>query len=42
MKKTIIDRLSEINNFSFNFEQITKEKLKLVIVLEFDNKLKCI
>jgi len=27
-KQSIINRLSEINNFTFNFEQITKEKIE--------------
>ena len=41
-KQTIINRLSEINNFSFNFEQITKEKTETGnCMLEFDKKLKC-
>ena len=41
-KQSIIDRFLEINNFSFNFEQITKEKIETgSCLLEFDNKLKC-
>ena len=42
-KESIIDRLSEIKNFSFNFEQTTKEKVETGhCLLEFDKKLKCI
>ena len=41
-KQSIIDRLSEIKNFSFNFEQITKESIETgKCLLEFDRKLKC-
>ena len=42
-KKSIIDRLSEIKNFSFSFEQTIKEKKETGhCLLEFDKKLKCI
>ena len=41
-KQSIINRLSEINNFTFNFEQITKEKIETGnCLLQFDNRLKC-
>ncbi len=41
-KQSIINRLSEINNFSFNFEQVTKEKTETGnCTLEFDKKLRC-
>ena len=41
-KKLIIDQLSEIKNFSFNFKQITKEKTETGnCLLEFDKKLRC-
>ena len=41
-KKLIIDRLLEIKNFSFDFEQTTKEKTETgYCLLEFDKKLKC-
>ena len=41
-KQSIINRLSEINNFTFNFEQITKEKIETGnCLLVFDNKLRC-
>ena len=41
-KKSIIDRLSKIKNFSFNFEQITDKKIETGnCLLEFDKKLKC-
>ena len=41
-KQSIIDRFFEINNFSFNFEQITQEKIETGdCLLKFDNKLKC-
>ena len=41
-KQSIIDRLSEIKNFSFHFEQITKKKVETgKCLLEFDKKLKC-
>ena len=41
-KQFIINRLSEINNFTFNFEQITKEKIETGnCLLQFDNRLKC-
>ena len=41
-KQSIIDRFLEIDNFSFNFEQITKEKIETgSCLLEFDNKLRC-
>ena len=41
-KQFILDRLSEIKNFSFNFEQVTKEGVETgKCLLEFDKKLKC-
>jgi len=41
-KQSIIDSLSEIKNFSFNFEQFTKDKIESGnCLLEFDKKLKC-
>ena len=41
-KQFIIDRFSEINNFSFTFEQITKEKKEVGnCLIKFDNKLRC-
>jgi outer membrane lipoprotein-sorting protein len=41
-KKLIIDRLLEIKNFSFDFEQTTKKKTETgYCLLEFDKKLKC-
>ena len=41
-KQYIIDRLLEINNFSFSFEQVTKEKVETGnCILEFDRKLRC-
>ena len=41
-KKLIIDKLLNINNFTFNFEQITQEKIETgSCLLVFDNKLKC-
>ena len=41
-RQFIIDRLSEIKNFSFNFEQITNESIETgKCLLEFDRKLKC-
>ena len=41
-KQSIINRLLEINNFSFNFEQITRTKIeKGICFVVFDNKLKC-
>ena len=41
-KKFIIDRFLEISNFSFSFEQITKEKKEVGnCLIEFDNKLRC-
>ena len=42
-KKSIINYFSNINNFSFNFEQVTKEKIEMGnCVLEFNDKLRCI
>ena len=41
-KQSIIDSFLKINNFSFSFEQTTKEKIETGnCLLEFDNKLKC-
>jgi outer membrane lipoprotein-sorting protein len=41
-KQSIIKQLLEINNFTFNFEQITQGKIETgSCVLVFDNKLKC-
>jgi outer membrane lipoprotein-sorting protein len=41
-KKKIIDYLSQVYNFTFNFEQITNEKIETGgCMLVFDNKLKC-
>ena len=41
-KQSIIDRFLRIDNFSFNFEQITKEKIETGnCLIQFDNKLKC-
>ena len=41
-KQSIINHLTKIKNFSFNFEQTTKEKIETgSCLLEFDNKLKC-
>jgi|TARA_B110000211_G_scaffold45593_1_gene48567 outer membrane lipoprotein-sorting protein len=41
-KQSIIKKLTEINNFTFSFEQITKEKVEIgSCLLVFDNKLKC-
>ena len=41
-KQSIIDRLSEIENFSFNFEQTTTKKIETgKCLLVFDKKLKC-
>ena len=41
-KKLIINNLSEVNNLSFGFKQITKEKTETGnCILVFDNKLKC-
>ena len=41
-KQLIIKRLLEINNFTFNFEQIAQGKIeKGNCLLVFDNKLKC-
>ena len=42
-KQSIINYFSEINNFTFSFKQITKEKIETgTCLLVFDNKLKCI
>ena len=41
-KKLIINRLIEIDNITFDFEQITNNKRELgICVLVFDNKLNC-
>ena len=41
-KQYIIDQILRINNFTFNFEQITKEKVENgSCLIQFDNKLKC-
>jgi len=41
-KQSIINRLIETNNLTFNFEQITNEKTETgSCILVFDNKLKC-
>jgi outer membrane lipoprotein-sorting protein len=41
-KELIINYLSDINNFTFNFEQITGDKVETGNCLfEFNNKLKC-
>ena len=41
-RKNIVDRLSEIRNFSFNFEQTSGKKIETGnCILEFDKKLKC-
>jgi outer membrane lipoprotein-sorting protein len=41
-KQSIINRLLEIDNFTFNFEQITHNKIeKGICFVVFDNKLKC-
>ena len=41
-KRLIIDKLLNINNFTFNFEQITQGKIETgSCLLVFDNKLKC-
>jgi outer membrane lipoprotein-sorting protein len=41
-KELIINRLSEIKNFSFNFKQISENKTETGnCLLEFDRKLKC-
>ena len=41
-KQSIINQLLEINNLTFNFEQITKGKIESgTCSLVFDNKLKC-
>jgi outer membrane lipoprotein-sorting protein len=41
-KQSIINRLLEIDNFTFNFEQITHNKIeKVICFVVFDNKLKC-
>ena len=41
-KKLIINRLINIHNITFNFEQITNEKKEIgICILVFDNKLKC-
>jgi len=40
-KETIIEKLSDINNFTFDFEQITNDKIETGnCILAFDNKLK--
>ena len=42
-KQSIINRLKNINNVTFNFKQITNEKTETgSCLLVFDNKLKCI
>jgi len=42
IKQSIIDRLIKVNNFSFSFEQVSKEKIENGhCLLVFDNKLKC-
>ena len=41
-KKLIINRLTNIQNITFNFEQITNKKKEIgMCILVFDNKLKC-
>ena len=41
-KEAIIDQLLKVNNFTFNFEQITQGKKETgTCFLVFDNKLKC-
>ena len=41
-KQSIINHLSKIDNFSFDFKQVTKEKIEIgSCVLKFDKKLKC-
>ena len=41
-RENIVDRLSEIRNFSFNFEQTSGKKIETGnCILEFDRKLKC-
>ena len=41
-KQSIINRLTEINNLTFSFKQITNEKTETgSCLLVFDNKLKC-
>ena len=41
-KQLIINRLTEINNLTFNFQQITKEMIETgSCLLVFDNKLRC-
>jgi outer membrane lipoprotein-sorting protein len=41
-RENIVDRLSEIKNFSFNFEQTSGKKIETGnCILEFDKKLKC-
>ena len=41
-KQIIINQLLKINNFTFNFEQITQGKIEIgTCLLVFDNKLKC-
>lgn len=41
-KKNIIANLAEIDNLTFNFEQITNEKTEIGnCVVKFNNKLKC-
>ena len=41
-KQLIINRLLEINNFTFNFKQIAQGKIETgTCLLVFDNKLKC-
>jgi|TARA_B110001452_G_scaffold264165_1_gene266750 outer membrane lipoprotein-sorting protein len=41
-KQSIINYLSSINNFTFNFKQTTNEKIENGnCILAFDNKLKC-
>jgi len=41
-KQSIINQLLEINNFTFNFEQITAGKIETgACLIVFDNKLKC-
>lgn len=42
-KQSIINKLLEINNFTFSFEQTTQKKVETgTCFLVFDNKLKCI
>ena len=41
-KQSIINQLLEINNFTFNFKQITQGEIETgICFLVFDNKLKC-